>query len=122
MFDDNLKNNVHTYLDSNSVEVVGMSRELFEYLVEKIRPRRVQALHTIIKLVAMIFVLSVSIILMERFKKFEELSLLVHIFITVFICALPFIFNFLVVRDDMKTRVRHKVKKYLRKWVLLESK
>ena len=80
-----------------------MSIELFEYLVEGIRPRRVQALHTIIKLVAMILVLSVSIILIERFKKFEELSLLVHIFITVFICALPFINKFLIVRDDMKT-------------------
>ena len=37
-FEDSLKTNVHIYLDSNSVEIVGLSRELFEYLVERIRP------------------------------------------------------------------------------------
>ena len=69
--EDSLTNSRHTYLDPNNVQVEGISRELFEYLVEKICPRRVQILHTLIKLVSMIFVLSVSIILMERFKKFE---------------------------------------------------
>ena len=94
---------------------------MFEYLVQQIKPRRVQALHSIVKFVAMVFVLSVSIVLIERFKKFEDLSLLVHIFIVLFICALPAIYNTVISKEVMKTKLKRKVKKTLQRWNVKNS-
>ena len=100
-------------------ETCGIPKEMFEFLVDHIRPRRVHIFHTVIRLVFMIFILTISIVLMERFEKFEDISLLVHIFITLFICALPTIYNSLISKEQKKQKLTRKIKKCLRSWILI---
>ena len=107
----------HQELDGN--ETFGIPREMFEFLVEHIRPRRVHILYTVIRVVIMVFILSISIVLMERFKKFEDISLLVHVFVTLFICAIPSIYHSMVSKESMKQKLTRKIKKHLRGWILV---
>ena len=114
---ESLQQYLHRHKDSNEEIIYGISRELFEYLVEQIRPRRVQALHTVIKFVSIVFILSVSIVLMDRLKKFEDLSLLIHVFITIFICALPIIYNLVISKENQKKKIKRKVNKHFKTWI-----
>ena len=109
---------LHSYKEWDGVEICGIPRDLFEHLIENIFPRRIQALHTVIKLVSLVFMLSISIILLGRFKRYEDLSLLVHIFITVFICALPAIYNSLVSKERNKMKLKKKIYKQIQKWII----
>ena len=109
---------LHSYKEWDGVEICGIPRDLFEHLIENIFPRRIQALHTVIKLVSLVFMLSISIILLGRFKKYEDLSLLVHIFITVFICALPAIYNSLVSKERNKMKLKKKIYKQIQNWII----
>ena len=111
-----LQGYLYHYKEDNDADVYGISKDMFEYLVEQIRPRRVQALHSVIKFVSVVFVLSVSIVLMERFRNFEDLSLFVHIFVILFICALPTIYHFAISKKEIKTKLRKKVKKAIFQW------
>ena len=116
--DEILKNVVEHHQEPDGNETFGVPRELFEYLVERIRPRRVHVLYTIIRFVIMVFILSISIILIQRFDKFDDMSLLVHVFITIFICALPNIYQSMVTKESIKRQMTRKLKKHLRYWVL----
>lgn len=99
-------------------EICGISKGLFEYLVENIRPRRIQVFHTLLRLATMTFVLSISIEIMVMFEKFEELSFFVHVFVTMFICALPSIYCSVVSTQQGEVKLRRKINKYLLAWDL----
>ena len=103
-------------INANGALVYGISNRLFEYLVDHIRPRRVQVLYTCIKLAFTIFVLTVSITLIDHFKRFEELSLFVHIFITLCICFLPRLYDNLIATRGSKQKLKSKVRNLLRMW------
>ena len=107
-------------LDGN--ETYGIPKEMFEFLVEHIRPRRVRIFHTAIRCVIMVFILSISIVLMERFEKFDDISLLVHVFITLFICAIPYIYKSMISKENTKQKLTRKLKKHLRGWILRQRK
>ena len=107
-------------IDGN--EIYGIPKEMFEFLVDHIRPRRVHIFHTAMHFVIIVFILSISIVLMERFEKFEDISLLVHVFITLFICAVPNIYNSIFSKDKMKQKLTRKIKNHLRDWILIHSK
>ena len=107
-------------LDGN--ETYGIPKEMFEFLVEHIRPRRVHIFHTVIRCVIMVFILSISIVLMERFEKFDDISLLVHVFITLFICAIPYIYKSMISKERTKQKLTRKLKKHLRGWILSQCK
>ena len=99
-------------------EVCGVSRDLFEYLIAHIRPRRVQMFHNVLRLATMTFVLSISIEIMVKFEKFEELGFFVNIFVTMFICALPTIYYSIVSKGQDKVKLTRKINKLLRAWDL----
>ena len=110
------KSHFREYRHASGALVYGISKRLFEYLVDHIRPRRVQVLYTSIKLVFTVFVLTVSITLIDDFKRFENLSLFVHIFITMFICFLPRLYDNLIATRDSKQKLKSKVRTLLRMW------
>ena len=104
----------------DGTETYGVPKQMFEFLVDHIRPRRVQIFHTTLRFVTMVFILSISIVLMERFEKFEDISLMVHVFITLFICAIPTIFN-MIFQKNKKQKLTKKIKKHLRGWILSQK-
>ena len=97
-------------------DTVGISRELFENLVENIRPRRVHIFHTLLQLSLMIFILCISINIMVMFQKFEDLSLFVNVFVTMFICALPAIYSSVISSEQRKLKLKRKIDKLLYAW------
>ena len=115
--DEILKNVVEHRQEADGNEIYGVPRELFEYLVERIRPRRVNVLYTVIRFVIMVFILSISIILIQRFDKFDDISLIVHVLMTIFICALPNIYQSMISKESIQKQMTRKLKKHLRYWV-----
>lgn len=113
---ESLQEYIYYYKERDEEKVYGLSREMFEYLEEQIRPRRIQMLQTIIQFLSIVFILAVSIVLMERFRTFEDLSLFVHVFFTIFICASPIIYYTVVSKGNRKARFKGKVKKNLWRW------
>ena len=107
-------------IDGNGI--YGIPREMFEFLVNHIIPRRVHIFHTVIRFVIIVFILSISIVLMEHLEKFEDISLLVHVFITLFICAIPNIYKSIFSKEKMKRKMTRKIKNHLRNWILIHSK
>ena len=53
--DDEYKTHFSEFSHTNGTVAVGISKELFEYLVDHIRPRRVHVLYTSIKLIFVVF-------------------------------------------------------------------
>ena len=111
--DESLRQHLGCKKDKSGDDIYGISRKLFEDLIENIRPRRVQLFHTLLQLVTMVFVLTVSIEIMAKFEKFEDLSFFVHVFITMFICALPSIYNSVVSTEKGKKRLTRKIVKHM---------
>lgn len=103
-------------IPKESDDTVGISRELFEYLVENIRPRRVHIFHTLLQLSLMIFILCISINIMVMFQKIEDLSLFVNVFVTMFICALPAIYSSVISSEQRKLKLKRKIDKLLCAW------
>ena len=115
--DANLREHLAKIQDLDNNVTYGIPKEMFEYLVENVRPRRVQVLRTCIRLVSMIFVLSISIILMESFNRFEDISLLIHVCVTVFACAVPTLYESVASKDNSKNKLTRKLKRCLREWL-----
>lgn len=115
--DESLREYLICNQDIDNNQIYGISRVIFEYLVENIRPRRVQVFSTIIQLASMIFVLTVSIVLIEHFDRFSDISVLIHVFMTMFICAVPTIYKFMVSQDYIKVKMTRKIKRCLRIWM-----
>ena len=67
----------------------GIHIDLWNLIVKRHRPKRIQVAYTLFQLFAIISILSVSLELLFRFEKFRELSLIIHVFTALVICALP---------------------------------
>ena len=67
----------------------GISKHLWEVIIERHRPRRILVATTVLQLCIVISVLSISVELLDRFNKFQELSLITHVFTVLAVCALP---------------------------------
>lgn len=90
----------------------GIKRDLFNVIVDKHLPRRNQVLITILKFTSVIFVLTISVELLTRFHKFQELSLLTHVFTVLFVCSLPKIIRISCMqsyRRSGRRKLRHKL-------------
>ena len=88
----------------------GIKTDLFYVIVKKNLPRRNQLLITILKLTSVITILIVSVELLATFDKFKELSLVMHIFSVLFVCALPKIIHMMCWKNR-KEKARIKMKK-----------
>ena len=67
----------------------GIPVDLWNLIVDRHRPRRIQVAYTVFQLCIIIFVLTISLELLFRFDKVRELSLITHVFTALMICALP---------------------------------
>ena len=82
------------YIDGSSVlktqdEYKGVPIELFDAVVEKIKPRRVKVFTSLVKILVIIFIAAGTRLLMLRMNEFNHIDVLVHVGTTLFICALP---------------------------------
>ena len=89
----------------------GISRHLWEVIIERHRPRRVLVASTLLQLTIVISVLSISVDLLDRFNKFQELSLITHVFTVLAICTLPKIVKSLYIDKLCSQRKRNLVAK-----------
>ena len=67
----------------------GIPVDLWNVIVERHRPRRIQVAYTLFQLFVVISVVSISLDLLFRFDKFHDLSLISHVFTVLVICTLP---------------------------------
>ena len=67
----------------------GILVDLWNLIVERHRPKRIQVTYTLFQMCAVILIVTVSLELLFRFDKFRELSLITHVFTALVICALP---------------------------------
>ena len=112
--EDSLKEYIVSKKGRHNNVCYGIPKYLFEYLINSVRPRRVQLLHTTLQLVSIIFFLSVSIEIMVRFQNIEELGFLIHVFIAIFICAMPSIYNSVVSKKQAEIKLVRKIMKSLK--------
>ncbi|XP_060592786.1 uncharacterized protein LOC132747423 [Ruditapes philippinarum] len=92
----------------------GIKRELFYMVVDTHLPRRNQALITVLKFTSVVTILTISVELLITFNKFQDLSLVSHVFTVLFICALPKILRMMCV-DNYRNHAR---KRKLRQGIL----
>jgi hypothetical protein len=92
----------------------GIKRELFYMVVDTHLPRRNQALITVLKFTSVVTILTISVELLITFNKFQDLSLVSHVFTVLFICALPKILRMMCV-DKYRNHAR---KRKLRQGIL----
>ena len=69
----------------------------------------IQVAYTLFQLFVIIFVVSVSLELLFRFDKFRDLSLLIHVFTALFICAMPKIIQSMCTADHSKRGQKQKL-------------
>ncbi|XP_060579266.1 uncharacterized protein LOC132736188 [Ruditapes philippinarum] len=67
----------------------GIKTELFDLIICSNLPRKNQLLITMLKLTSVIIVLIISVELLVTFDKLKELSIVMHVFTVLFVCALP---------------------------------
>lgn len=82
------------YIDGSLIvkrqgEYKGVPTELFDAVVERIKPRRVKVFTSVVKIIVIVFIASVTLLLMLRMNEFNHIDVLVHVGTTLFICALP---------------------------------
>ena len=67
----------------------GIPMKLWELVIERHQARRLNMASTVLQLAVLISVLYISVELLERFNKFQELSVITHVFTVLAVCALP---------------------------------
>ena len=67
----------------------GIPMDLWNLIVERHRPRRIQVAYTVFQLCTVICVMVISLELLFRFEKFRDLPLITHVFTALVVCALP---------------------------------
>ena len=82
------------YIDGSFIvkiqgEYKGVPIELFDAVIERIKPRRVKVFTSLVKILVIIFIASVTTALMLHMNEFGHIDVLVHVGTTLFICALP---------------------------------
>ncbi|KAL4241138.1 hypothetical protein ACF0H5_001916 [Mactra antiquata] len=90
-----------TLYNINSSNLVGkrcLHKDLFFFIICKLRPRRNQLMIALVKFISVVTVLTVSVELLISFNKLQELSLLSHVFTVLFVCALPKIIRMVCLR------------------------
>ncbi|XP_053392537.1 uncharacterized protein LOC128555110 [Mercenaria mercenaria] len=90
----------------------GIKSDLFYMIVDRHLPRRNQVLITILKFTSVITLLTISVELLVTFDKFQELSLISHVFTVLFICALPKIIKVMCLQS-YRHRTRRKMQQKL---------
>ncbi|XP_053392541.1 uncharacterized protein LOC128555111 [Mercenaria mercenaria] len=90
----------------------GIKRDLFYKIVDRHLPRRNQVLITILKFTSVITILTISVELLITFDKFQELSLVTHVFTVLFICALPKIIKMMCLQN-IRYQTRRKLQQKL---------
>ena len=90
--------------------------EVFSYVVERHHPVRNQLANTLFKFISIVTILGISIELLVRFDKFEDLSLVSHVFTVLFVCALPKIIR-VVILDRQEHMSRKKLTRKVQKSV-----
>ena len=99
------------YIDGSVIvkrqdEYKGVPIELFDAVVEKIKPRRVKVFTSLVKILVIVFIASVTTMLMLHMNEFSHIDVLVHVGTTLFICALP-----KLVEQISDSNIRHANKK-----------
>ena len=82
------------YIDGSLIvkrqgEYKGVPMELYDAIVERIKPRRVKVFTSLVKILVIVFIASVTTLLMLHLNEFNHIDVLVHVGTTLFICALP---------------------------------
>ena len=95
----------------------GILKQMWEYIIERHQPRRIKVASTILQLTVVISILTISVDLLNRFNKFQELSLVSHVFTVLMICALPKILKSLYL-DRLCYRERRTVLKEIKQSVM----
>lgn len=70
-------------------EYRGVPIDLFDAVVEKIKPRRIKVFTSLVKILMIFFIAAVTTKLMLHMNEFNHIDVLVHVGTTLFICALP---------------------------------
>lgn len=74
------------------IEGGGISQELYIYIVNSYKPRRVEILKALVKITTIFLCLYISIGILTRFDGFQQLSVVTQTASTTFICLVPKIF------------------------------
>ena len=104
VYEDLESNQAVTYLYENGIKV-----DLWNFIIERHRPKRIQVAYTLFQLFVIISILIVSLELLFKFDKFRDLSLMVHVFTALFICALPKIIQSMCIAVRGKRRREKKL-------------
>ena len=67
----------------------GIPKELFLLIVKRIQPRHIQIVYIVIRLAVTFLICSFSINLLVKFNRRENVTLITHVFMALFICTLP---------------------------------
>ena len=86
----------------------GVKSDLFYKVVDKHLPRRNQVLITVLKFISVVTILTISVELLITFNKFQDLSLVSHVFTVLFICALPKIIRIMCL-DTFRNQARRRI-------------
>ena len=78
-------------IPDNQRQVKGIKASLFEHVIETHCPRRKQVFVSLLKLVIILGIIGVSLGLLTKTDKFQELHVLMHVGTAMFTCALPMI-------------------------------
>ena len=87
----------------------GIKQNLWNLIIKRHRPKRIQVAYTLFQLFVIIFIVSVSLELLFRFDKFRDLSVLIHVFTALFICAMPKIIQSMCIGDHRKRGQKQKL-------------
>ena len=98
----------------------GIPMDLWNLIVERHRPRRIQVAYTVFQLCTVICVMVISLELLFRFEKFRDLPLITHVFTALVVCALPKIAKSLCthgLRYRQQKKLLVKIKQTVREYV-----
>ncbi|XP_045210742.2 uncharacterized protein LOC123562158 [Mercenaria mercenaria] len=99
----------------------GIKSDLFRIIVDRHLPRRNQVLITVLKFTSIITVLTISVKLLITFNRFQDLSLVSHVFTVLFICALPKIIRMMCMNNykykNRRRKLRQKITRTVAEYV-----
>jgi len=82
----------------------GISKEMYELIIEDHRPRRKQMFLTCLRLAIVLVLVSISVEVLIQTDKFRDLHTIMHVGTAVFVCALPQIFKKLCQKRESKLK------------------
>ncbi|KAL3874230.1 hypothetical protein ACJMK2_037275 [Sinanodonta woodiana] len=92
----------------------GISRDIFEHVIEQYCPRRKQVFVSLLKVIIIIVILGLSVNLLMKTDQFKELHVVMHVGTALFICAFPKIIGSMCSSSDRRIKSKRRVQKVMK--------